>query len=123
MDADDTDFLSQEVELRGFLDRCAVKMPGEISNVRMAALAKRRGNFKRKYFELKGETLFYRKHQTVPQGFTYNITFKVDLASVYSGVLARDHRELLLNVQEEGAYLSEGQEAQYKKKVVFFGVL
>ncbi|GBG33542.1 Protein C2-DOMAIN ABA-RELATED 1 [Hondaea fermentalgiana] len=101
VEADDADFLSDHVELSGHLDRCAVKVSGDISNADMASLARRRGVFKTKYFELKGDTLFYRKHQEVPKGVTYNLTYKLSLDTVYAAVHVKSLNELVLNVQEE----------------------
>lgn len=101
VDARDTDFLSDDVEVAGHLDRCAVKVRGEVANADMAAMAKRRGTFKTKYFELKGDTLFYRKHRVVPKGVTYNLTYKLSLDCVYAAVFVKSANELLLNAQEE----------------------
>ncbi|CAK9023295.1 N-terminally processed] [Durusdinium trenchii] len=102
VEADDTDFLQTKVELSGHLDRYAVKFTSEeVSNATLANLAKKRGHFKTKYFELKGDTLFYRKHEKVPKGVTYNLTYKVDLSCVYSAVFVASYNELLLNVHEE----------------------
>lgn len=101
VEADDADFLSDHVELSGHLDRCAVKTSGDISNSEMASIARRPGLFKTKYFELKGDTLFYRKHQEVPKGVTYNLTYKLSLDTVYAAVYVKSQGELVLNVQEE----------------------
>jgi len=99
--ASDEDFLSTEIELSGHLDRCAVKMKSEISNSGMAQLAKRRGNFKTKYHELKGETLFFRRHRETPKDAVYNLTYKVDLGYIYSAVYVEKYDELLLNVHDD----------------------
>ena len=101
VDADDQDFLSSKVELAGHLDRSAVKVSSEISNSEMAHLSKKRGNFKTKYFELKGDTIFFRRHKEVPKGVVYNLTYKIQLCNVYSAVYVPKNHELLLNVQEE----------------------
>jgi len=100
VDADDTDFLSDKVELSGHLDRCAMKASSDISPREMAAMAKKRGNFKTKYFELKGDTIFYRKHDVIPKGVTYNLTYKINLDTVFGAIYVKSANELLLNIQE-----------------------
>ncbi len=101
VEAEDEDFLQDKVALAGHLDRCAVKVKGDTSDAAVAAIAARRGEFKTKYFELKGETFFYRKHKTVPKGVTYNLTYKLCLEDIFSAVYVKEQGELLLNMQDE----------------------
>jgi len=102
VEADDTDFLLDEAQVCGYLNRCAVRINEDITPEQMAKLVKRKGDFKQKYFELKGETLFYRKNKVLRKGQTYGLTYKICLDSVYQAVYVKSVNELLLNLIEDG---------------------
>src|SRR5205814_656740 len=57
--ADDEDFLIEKPTLAGYVARCAVKAGSTVTDIDMEKEAQRKGQFKRKYFELKGKTLFF----------------------------------------------------------------
>ena len=56
-------------------------------------------NYKTKYFELKGQTLFFRKNESFKQGKIYNLTYRLPLSEVQSAMYLRSRQELILNVE------------------------
>eukprot|EP00924_Labyrinthula_sp_SR-Ha-C_P016759 augustus_masked-scaffold_6-processed-gene-14.62-mRNA-1 protein AED:0.16 eAED:0.30 QI:0/0/0/1/1/1/3/201/695 len=104
IDAYDEDFLlpADRVEISGYLERMPMRVVGQITTEKMKQLLKKNfgvGNFKKKFFELKGNTLFYRRDENIVQGKVYNLTYKLALADIHSIIYSRSKEELVLNVQ------------------------
>lgn len=79
--------------------------PGAIvSDIEMEKEVAKKGQFKRKYFELKGNTIFFRKNRDVPKTALYNCTYKIDLKKCVGAMYYSDHDELMLNMSEDGYF-------------------
>lgn len=105
--AEDHDFLLPNITLSGYLERCARPCPRGFSRINeeiMAAEAKgKRGVvFKKKYFELKGSTLFYRKQKVLSDKSLFNITYKINLKHVNAAILFPDKKEIILGQDMDG---------------------
>ena len=62
----------------------------------------KKGLFKRKYFELKGRTLFFRKNKEVAKSSMYSCSYKISLDKCVGAIYFVAQDELQLNMQEEG---------------------
>lgn len=115
VDADDEDFLLEQITLNGHLARYATKVspasapqndeavdPSTITDVDMEKESRRRGSFRRKYFELKGKTLFFRKNRVVPKGSIYGVTYKIPLSDVIGAIFFIEQEEIMLNIPKLG---------------------
>jgi hypothetical protein len=105
--ADDEDFLVDRVDLCGHLSRCAFKAPmkNKVYNVTdsdMEAQAGTRGAFRVKYFELKGNSLFFRSNKEISKSSMFALTYKIPLNTVVGAIYFVEKDELILNQQESG---------------------
>lgn len=105
--ADDNDFLLDQVDLGGYLERSARAIPKGIDHMTDELLdkeirTKRSVTFKKKYFELKGHTLFFRKQKTLSEKSLFKITYKIDLRNVTSAIFYPNFDEIVLNQEIDG---------------------
>jgi len=101
--ADDEDFLQETPTLVGYLARCAVKASvSPMTDMEMEKESQRKGQFKRKYYELKGKTLFFRKNKSVPKNSMYSCSYKVPLDRCMGVIYFVEKDELQLNMQQDG---------------------
>eukprot|EP00511_Aplanochytrium_stocchinoi_P009141 CAMPEP_0204870236 /NCGR_PEP_ID=MMETSP1348-20121228/31893_1 /ASSEMBLY_ACC=CAM_ASM_000700 /TAXON_ID=215587 /ORGANISM="Aplanochytrium stocchinoi, Strain GSBS06" /LENGTH=529 /DNA_ID=CAMNT_0052023941 /DNA_START=15 /DNA_END=1604 /DNA_ORIENTATION=- len=101
VDASDTDFLMDEIDVSGYLDRHAVGNKENLTVEKLGAMAKKSGSFKTNYFELKGQSLFFRQNKEKPESKVYALTYKTRLLDVSTAVYCRSQQEIILNVQAE----------------------
>jgi len=99
---DDEDFLIEEPLICGHLARYAVKAGPQLTDTDMEKESTRKGTFRQKWFELKGNTLFYRKNQVVSSGALYATSFKIPLENIVGAIYFVERDELILNQQAEG---------------------
>lgn len=107
--AEDEDFLLPSTVLKGYVARYAVKsVPqqagGMVTDIEMEREVARPGQFKRKYFELKGHTIFYRKNRNAPKSQLFNTTYKIELGKCVGAIYYSDKDELMLNMSEDGYF-------------------
>jgi hypothetical protein len=104
---EDEDFLIEEAELSGYLARFAVKAPerngvSAVTDTDMEKESAKKGTFRQKHFELKGNTLFFRKNKLVSAGSLFAVSFKIPLANVLGAIYFVEREEIILNQQAEG---------------------
>mmetsp|Transcript_18654 Transcript_18654/g.22896 ORF Transcript_18654/g.22896 Transcript_18654/m.22896 type:complete len:141 (+) Transcript_18654:438-860(+) len=99
VEADEDDFLLPDPKISGYLARSILKVePGTVTEEGMKRISKRKSTFEIFFFELKGNTLFYRSFKEQKENL-YNITYKLNLSDVQFATFNETEQEIVLNVQ------------------------
>lgn len=101
--------------LLGYLDRYAMKAKNNVTNEQMLLSTSKRGEFKTRYFFVKGETIFFRQKEQNSAKYLYNLTYKLAIADIQSAIFSRGKQEIVLNVQIEGYVVRLRRPRHYKR--------
>jgi len=105
--AEDSDYLQEIADLCGYLERCAKPTPKGAARITEEVMEKevkttKGATFKRKYFELKNQTIFFKQQKSASGSSLFGVTYRVHLQDIKKAIYFVSNQEIILNCDDQG---------------------